>query len=1361
MANNRIGLEAVLLMDDFDAGVKRYESGKDILVKASTEMGSAASKQLVSYTDLAQTLSNTGPQQAAAVATERLKASFADGSLTAEQYASAITQVQDEFGLVSSEGKAAAGSLIAAEEAFAAGEISAEEYAAELKKVAGSEEKAGMSAVEMAASIELVEKAYAQVKDVIGQALELAQLGATAERVEQRFEAFAGQIGDAGELLKAFQEGAGGTVDKMTAMTAASRLMQMGLVTNADEMRTVVELATRLGDQTASAGDRVSDFSLLLANQSIPRLDNFGISSGRVRERIAELTTGVDALSREAAFSQAVFEQGGLALDILGERVDDSAASFERAQAKMADLRVEVGQKLAPAGAALMDLFSRLNSTTIVFAAGIAGTVLAVAKFGPVLSALKAQILATSTASLGLVAAVAGLVIAVQFASDKMNEMNQSQEESKQAAASLGDQVNELVAGGMSLGDAMDVAAGKMNIATGELDDLGVVAGFAMTVLGGNAEAAKTLGIITDSLNSTLAANTSTYAEYTQEVEAYNASVTDQASKVATAAEIQLKMTTEIDKSGGVMSEAEARTLALADSTVMLTEAEFNILAKRRAVAEATEKGVVLMKAWDDELVIAANETDNLAAATGDLTDQQIELQQHFGQLAFDQAEATENSKDFSAELMRQQQQSAIVVSELDSLAGAYEMGAVSTKDFLSVQEQTTKELERVARAEERSAATAQAAALAMDVKREADIALAQEEAALAQSVLGASDAMIAQSFIQGLDPEAMGLIAYRDAVENIQLSFGLATPESIALSRGMTAGIEAANAGEIAYKDLDKFIIALREDAADGAVDFDTLSREFASSAAQSEFLATRIDETGDALTDTVSATEELIRAEEGLEAQTKQAADQALNFSGLVANVADDTELWTDSITGTERAISDTQVTTEQWADAMQGLDQKLVATGEDALSTTEKVEALNATFSRSDDASLEAAGGLDAVQGSAGEAALAIEELEGVMSDTAAAATAQGAAIGNNLAAGLLPAIDALVDQFRAQLAAGISDPLPSSEPKDTTSPLFGLGKRGEAIIGNIVGGIEKAGPDLARAMSGIATDMNSVFFETLDVDLFDLAGTLGGLGGAAAGLLQRRRISPLEEAVRAGESERDRIEKLLEAISTERAGLLEEAGGGVSGERALQISERLAELERTRALLFGNLVANQEQMTAAAQELADQQERILRLQEAQERLGFLQQQAKLLDLIAEKGLDASAILSGMELGVDASVEDVVDAMARAIEAIVEQANAELGIASPSRVFEKIGGETMTGMAMGIQRLMGLPVAQSAIATRAMVAAPAMIAGARSSSTDNSRTMGDVNINNPVLPNQGAQDQLLATIRREIASSLRGTR
>lgn len=220
----------------------------------------------------------------------------------------------------------------------------------ETKKVGDKGEKAsGKMGMLDGVMVGLGAQAANLITQLPSMAFEMVKLGAQAEAVSNRFTAFAGGTERANELLAAFQEGTDGTVSKMGAMEGAAKLLQMQLVDNAAEMELTAAIATRLGDQTMGAGDRIADFAALLANQSIPRLDNFGISSGRVRARIDELLKSGQALTRDAAFKMAVMEEGAKALDTLGDtselaqtKMDKLAAAFEDAKVGLAEMATEM-----------------------------------------------------------------------------------------------------------------------------------------------------------------------------------------------------------------------------------------------------------------------------------------------------------------------------------------------------------------------------------------------------------------------------------------------------------------------------------------------------------------------------------------------------------------------------------------------------------------------------------------------------------------------------------------------------------------------------------------------------------------------------------------------------------------------------------------------------------------------------------------------------------------------------------------------------------------------------------------------------------------------------------------------------------
>jgi len=105
-----------------------------------------------------------------------------------------------------------------------------------------------------------------------------------------------------------------------------------------------------------------------------------------------------------------------------------------------------------------------------------------------------------------------------------------------------------------------------------------------------------------------------------------------------------------------------------------------------------------------------------------------------------------------------------------------------------------------------------------------------------------------------------------------------------------------------------------------------------------------------------------------------------------------------------------------------------------------------------------------------------------------------------------------------------------------------------------------------------------------------------------------------------------------------------------------------------------------------------DFAAEQERILALQRQQQDLAFLQQQLELLDLIRELQLtdpllDPDAILGGMQLGLQADMSGVLEAMTRAMQELIAAAETQLGIASPSAVFRRLGNFIMEGLASGI--------------------------------------------------------------------------
>lgn len=138
------------------------------------------------------------------------------------------------------------------------------------------------------------------------------------------------------------------------------------------------------------------------------------------------------------------------------------------------------------------------------------------------------------------------------------------------------------------------------------------------------------------------------------------------------------------------------------------------------------------------------------------------------------------------------------------------------------------------------------------------------------------------------------------------------------------------------------------------------------------------------------------------------------------------------------------------------------------------------------------------------------------------------------------------------------------------------------------------------------------------------------------------------------------------------------------------------------------LTGELVQN-------ANALADTQQRLLNIQAKQSQLDFLKEQQKILDTIAREGLDPSAILQGITLGLDANMNDLLAVQGRLLEALIAQANQALGISSPSKIFAEMGQRIMEGLTAGVISTMKLPQRAINQATNLMTsqrAAPGII-------------------------------------------------
>jgi len=210
--------------------------------------------------------------------------------------------------------------------------------------VSGGDTTGTANLLKLSNAVKVVAMGYAALRTA-QKAVEFVKLGAQAQAAEQRLVSFAGGTERATEYLKALNAGADNTIDRMTGMAMASRLVEMGLVSTASEMEIMGAVASKLGDQSQSLEQRMGTLTMLLANQSTLRLDTFGMSTERVTKRQKELEK--QGYATEKAFTMAVIEEGTSKLAELGDQSGSTATKLAQVDRVFKDIKISGAEAAA------------------------------------------------------------------------------------------------------------------------------------------------------------------------------------------------------------------------------------------------------------------------------------------------------------------------------------------------------------------------------------------------------------------------------------------------------------------------------------------------------------------------------------------------------------------------------------------------------------------------------------------------------------------------------------------------------------------------------------------------------------------------------------------------------------------------------------------------------------------------------------------------------------------------------------------------------------------------------------------------------------------------------------------------------
>jgi len=234
-----------------------------------------------------------------------------------------------------------------------------------------------------------------------------------------------------------------------------------------------------------------------------------------------------------------------------------------------------------------------------------------------------------------------------------------------------------------------------------------------------------------------------------------------------------------------------------------------------------------------------------------------------------------------------------------------------------------------------------------------------------------------------------------------------------------------------------------------------------------------------------------------------------------------------------------------------------------------------------------------------------------------------------------------------------------------------------------------------------------------------ELFQFAGGVSRLGSTAARMWEERFVDPLRDEMRQGASdlkdmEKERKKALGKMTAKEEAQLAKLVADWQKVQELQRAADEAGTLVSWRDLQWINAVDTAvghynathkwtieqeaarikltEEQERRTEELLAAEEKLAALRKQQADLQFLQDQIALLKMLREEGLDVADILGGMALGVDASLPDLIAAMTRALQAMVERAEQEMEIGSPSKVSAKrIGRPFVLGIGAGIMQAM----------------------------------------------------------------------
>jgi len=229
-------------------------------------------------------------------------------------------------------------------------------------RTAGSQMKEGFGGATGAINLLKTVAGAFIVREGIKMISQLAEMGAEAERTENSFIKVSGGAGDAARNLDILRTATRNARSDVELMAGATNILALGLADNADDLGNIVRNVEALGSRF---GGTMQIFQLMMSNQSLMRIDSFGIGVEEATNRIDEFKQA--GMNAQDAFKAAILELMTEKFEDLGGAVDDAKLAMEQAEAASKNLKTEAGRSFLGLGAAIKTSTKEFN----IWATGI------------------------------------------------------------------------------------------------------------------------------------------------------------------------------------------------------------------------------------------------------------------------------------------------------------------------------------------------------------------------------------------------------------------------------------------------------------------------------------------------------------------------------------------------------------------------------------------------------------------------------------------------------------------------------------------------------------------------------------------------------------------------------------------------------------------------------------------------------------------------------------------------------------------------------------------------------------------------------------------------------------------------------